>query len=333
MAIYGLALAPLLLDLRVRHPLVLQPWYANDATMEGRASAVTAAMDSLVQAGPARGYFPSPEKSVVLADYVAASSRLARFNFAYKDGGRYLGSFLGADTARGEWLSDKILTWIEAVRILAKIAKQYPQTAYSGMARSLQMEWQYTLRVIPGVAALFQPLAQVIAEEYLPALLEESGAFPEGLRDRLALPARWLGLGIPDPSEIADECHSTSKTLTAPLTHSLRQRAWLDADKYSAGAAKAVSAARAQRDVEAESAYDLVEAAAVPLHKRAIRRSKENDAWLTTYPSYKNGTELSSDEFLDNLRLRFSLPPLNLPSHCDRCGQRLCVNHALQCKE
>jgi hypothetical protein len=91
MVIYGLALAPLLHDLRVRHPSVLQPWYADDAAMEGRASTVAAAMDSLVQAGPARGYFPSPEKSVMLVrpeDYVAASSRLARFDFAYKDGAR-----------------------------------------------------------------------------------------------------------------------------------------------------------------------------------------------------------------------------------------------------
>jgi hypothetical protein len=182
------------------------------------------------------------------------------------------------------------------------------------------MEWQYTIRVIPDVVALFEPLAQVIAEEYLPVLLGESGVFPEGLRDRLALPARWSGLGILDPSEIPDECHSTLKALTAPLTRSLRQQAWLNADEYSAGAAKAVSAAREQRDVAAESACDLVEAAADPLHQRAIKRSKENGAWLTTYPSYMSTTELSSDEFLDNLRLRFSLPPLNLPSHCDGCG-------------
>jgi hypothetical protein len=62
MVIYGLAPLPppLSLDLRVRHPLVLKPWYANDAAMEGRASAVAAAMDSLIQPGPAQGYFPSP---------------------------------------------------------------------------------------------------------------------------------------------------------------------------------------------------------------------------------------------------------------------------------
>jgi hypothetical protein len=62
-------------------------------------------------------------------------------------------------------------------------------------------------------------------------------------------------------------------------------------------------------------------------------RRMENGAWLTSYPSYMNGTELSADEFQDNLRLQFSLPPLNLTSHCDRCGQHFSMNHGLQCKK
>jgi hypothetical protein len=66
------------MDLRERHPRVLQPWYADDAAMEGRASNMAAA-DSLIQAGPAREYFPSPEKSIVLvrpADQAAVKSHL-----------------------------------------------------------------------------------------------------------------------------------------------------------------------------------------------------------------------------------------------------------------
>jgi hypothetical protein len=103
MVIYGLALSTLSLDLSVIHPRVLQPWYADDAAMEGRASNVAAAMASLVRAGPARGYFPSPEKSIVLvspADQAAAKSHLEAFQFKYQAGARYLGSFLGDE---GEW--------------------------------------------------------------------------------------------------------------------------------------------------------------------------------------------------------------------------------------
>jgi hypothetical protein len=187
--------------------------------------------------------------------------------------------------------------------------------------------------VIPDIAAKFEPLARVITEEYLPVLLAEPSSLPAGLRERLALPARWSGIGIPDPCEIADECHRTSKALTAPLATSLRNRAWLNADDYSADAVKAAHAARVQQDVEAVAAYTLLERAAAPLPKRALLRSKENGAGLTTYPSYMNGTELSAEEFRDNLRLRFALCHLDLPSHCDGCGQRFSVNHALQCKK
>jgi hypothetical protein len=152
MVIYGLAMPPLSHDLRERYPKVLQPWYADDTAMEGPASAVAEAFKHLAQAGPARGYFPAPEKSILIArpeDQAAAATHLERFEFDYRDGARYLGSFLGATSTRDEWLDEKLATWIAAVRTLAKLAKRYPQTAYTGMSRSLQMEWQYTLWVIP----------------------------------------------------------------------------------------------------------------------------------------------------------------------------------------
>jgi hypothetical protein len=85
----------------------------------GPASAVAKAFEHLDQAGPARGYFPAPEKSILIArpeDQATAASHLKRFEFDYRDGARYLGSFLGADSTRDEWLDEKLETWIAAVR-------------------------------------------------------------------------------------------------------------------------------------------------------------------------------------------------------------------------
>jgi hypothetical protein len=96
-------------------------------------------MASLVRAGSAREYFPSPEKSIVLvrpADQAAVKSHLETFQFKYQAGARYLGSFLGNEGERGAWLATKIDTWISSVRTLGKMAKRYPQTLYAGMARS-----------------------------------------------------------------------------------------------------------------------------------------------------------------------------------------------------
>jgi hypothetical protein len=129
MVIYGLAMAPLSHDLRERYSKVLQPWYADNMAMEGPASAVAEAFAHLAQAGPARGYFPAPEKSILLArpeDQAAAATHLEHFEFDFMDETRYLGSFFGATSTRDEWLDKKLETWITAVRILAKIAKRYP---------------------------------------------------------------------------------------------------------------------------------------------------------------------------------------------------------------
>jgi hypothetical protein len=50
-------------------------------------------------------------------------------------------------------------------------------------------------------------------------------------------------------------------------------------------------------------------------------------------PHTLNGTELSEEEFGDNLRLRFGLTPLALPERCDGCDAKFTVAHALSCKK
>ena len=54
--------------------------------------------------------------------------------------------------------------------------------------------------------------------------------------------------------------------------------------------------------------------------------------WLTAVPSRLNGTDLTADEFRDNLRLRYNLVPLHMPERCNGCGEKMTVEHALSCK-
>jgi hypothetical protein len=49
-------------------------------------------------------------------------------------------------------------------------------------------------------------------------------------------------------------------------------------------------------------------------------------------PSTVNGTVLSGQEFRDAIRLRYGRAPGDLQSPCDGCGQKLSVQHALECK-
>ena len=56
MALYGIALLPLAEILRERFPDVLQPWYADDAAMQGRPDRVAAYFKLLCDLGSHFGY-------------------------------------------------------------------------------------------------------------------------------------------------------------------------------------------------------------------------------------------------------------------------------------
>ena len=62
-----------------------------------------------------------------------------------------------------------------------------------------------------------------------------------------------------------------------------------------------------------------------------LERETVVGAWLTVVPYLLNGDTLSAEDFRDNLRIRFGLMPLDLRKTCDGCGEKLTVDHALQC--
>ena len=86
--------------------------------------------------------------------------------------------------------------------------------------------------------------------------------------------------------------------------------------------------------VEAETAFvgNLKVAAPKNVAKR-YGRVGTNGAWLTVCPDTLGGTLLFRQEYVDNTRIRLNLKVLNLPQHCNGCGARFSVKHALSCKK
>ena len=54
-----------------------------------------------------------------------------------------------------------------------------------------------------------------------------------------------------------------------------------------------------------------------------------NGSWLSAISHRLNSTELSRDEFRDNLRLRYGLMPQDIPATCDGCGKKVLIEHAI----
>ena len=63
MAMYALAITPLIKDLNDCHPDTKQVWYADDVTGEGSCSSLKKWWDHITTAGPKYGYFPKCSKS------------------------------------------------------------------------------------------------------------------------------------------------------------------------------------------------------------------------------------------------------------------------------
>ena len=63
--------------------------------------------------------------------------------------------------------------------------------------------------------------------------------------------------------------------------------------------------------------------------RNRLHRATRNGAWLIDLPHRLNVTELSLEEFWDNLRLRYGLMPQDIPKTCDGCGKKFLIEHAL----
>ena len=56
-----------------------------------------------------------------------------------------------------------------------------------------------------------------------------------------------------------------------------------------------------------------------------------NGACLSDVPNRLNDTELSQEEFRDNICLRYGMVPQDIPATCNGCGKKLLIEHALLC--
>ena len=66
MAMFALAVAPMICKLREQHPDVNQCWYADDGESGGRLAAVHSFWKFIEEIGPKYGYYPHAAKTVLL---------------------------------------------------------------------------------------------------------------------------------------------------------------------------------------------------------------------------------------------------------------------------
>jgi hypothetical protein len=203
----AILLLPLIRALKDELPDVNQPWYADDAGAGGKFAGISSYFEKLQEKGPRRGYFPEPSKSIlVVQEHNKAAAEIAfkDLGFTIVTGTRYLGGFIRSADDQSDWVNSKTTDWSKAVGELSQVAARFPQSAYAGLQKSLQQEWQFLQRVTDGLGEEFRGIEEALSTKFLPALFgvaETDGT----LRQLACLPVKKSGLAIPDPTTTADE--------------------------------------------------------------------------------------------------------------------------------
>ena len=334
MFMYAIGTLPLIHSLR-RPSCWTQVWYADDASAGGSLSDIRDWFSLLCSRGPSYGYFPEPSKSLVVVDEhfrSEAESLFQGLGVRIVSGHRYLGGFIGDLNQKNTFVQMKVDNWVKHVHVFSDIAAAQPQLAYVAVARSLQHEWTFLLRVLQDCGALFRNLEIALASSFLPAIFGVEVSSVE--RDLFSLPLRMGGLGISNPVSTASHCYSLSTQSTTSLVTFITGASVFELDNHIATVSLAKDHYRASLNDYFHIRFDSLFARLDSLQQRAVLRAKEFNlsGWLAVLPLARDQFDLSPQEFRDALALRYRKPMLNLPGNCDGCGATFTIDHALDCR-
>ena len=123
--------------------------------------------------GPNFGYYPKPYKTwlVVKSEYLErANEQFHRINIT-DQGHKYLGSYIGSDNGKAEFMTTKVEEWTSDVEALAKIAQTEPQLAYAAYVYGTSKRWSFVSRTTPNIAKHMRKLEYAIKETLIPDIV------------------------------------------------------------------------------------------------------------------------------------------------------------------
>ena len=310
--------------------------YANDLSAVGRISELKVWWDNLIKLGPKFGYYPQPSKSWLIVkehqEYQAKATFINTKINITKDGKRHLGAIIGSESFRKEYLSSKITDWTEGIKLLRKIVRIDPQSAYACFISGFKHKLNYIMRTVPNTAAYLQQIDEIVQTELIPAITGDITCSEEE-KKLLSLPPKLGGLGIPIFSTISDAELENSKHFTASLQKNIieQNRVYVTDKKKLKQLKNEIKAKRNDKH------QNLLKDIRKEMSKEKIRLNDINQeigalSWLTSLPLKEEGYALSKEEFWDLVKIRYGWFIKRLPINC-ACGSKFNIEHALVCKK
>ena len=332
MSMYAISLRPLISLLHNRST-AKQCWFADDATGAGPLEEVKQWWDELREAGPPVGYYPNSKKCWLVVK--PEKEGRAKEMFAgtginiTTEGRKHLGAALGSRSYLEQYVGGKVEDWVGEVTRLAEFARSQPQASYAAFTFGLRHRWTYFMRTLPDIENLLQPLERAISDVLIPSLIGRNCS--EAEHDLVALPVRMGGLGLINPSVIADAEYSASIRVSAPLVSKIEAQCHEIPEE--AEVQQLVYATRKEKDDGLKEELEEVKAMLPDKTHRAVDLACEKGAsnWLTVIPLKDMDFDLNKREFRDAVRLRYDWPIPDNPSVCV-CGSMFTVDHAMICQ-
>ena len=315
-----------------------QIWYADDSGAAGKLGSVLAWWKILSANGPYLGYNPKSEKCYL----VVKSQHL--FNKASEmfqgtginitlEGRPYLGSAIGTNEFVRNVVKEKVSEWVNNVKTLSEIAIAEPHAAYFGFVNGISKKWLYLMRTTSGISDLFHPLEETIRQNLIPALVGRRITDQE--RKIFSLPTKFGGMGILNPTEMADIENTASVNITKSLASIImnQQINFENLNKEEIKREKAASSSAKSEFNKTKLQNIIANPETSSSTSRALEMANEKGAslWLNTQPSTEHGFFLNKVEFKDALCLRYGWKVAGIPKYCV-CGEENDTDHCLTCK-
>ena len=141
MAMYALAISPLINKLKQLCPDVKQVWYADDATGAANCTKLRGWWDELSTHGPLFGYYPNAPKTHLIVKEEHEARATEAFNGTgvqiTTEGKRHLGAAIGSHSFAEEYVNNKVKKWTEEIKHLAKVAVSQRHAAYAAFTHGM----------------------------------------------------------------------------------------------------------------------------------------------------------------------------------------------------
>ena len=335
MMMFALATVPLLNAVKTAD--TIQAWFADDAASGGCLRPLRIWWDALVRKGPAFGYYVNAGKTMLMVKPEKSQEANEVFGDTgvqiTTNGKLYLGGYLGPTNLAEQSLSRKIEEWISEVECLAKHGKSQPHAAFAALTHGLVCRWVYAMRISNCSSDdIFQPLEMALSQVLIPILTGQA-APSASMRALLALPTRFGGMGILNPTTTTIRQQEASRKVCAPLVKIILEQ---EGDALYARHQQE-SIKRNLRRLHAnqmKTAADNVLAALGPMERQCAMAAQEKgtSAWLAAIPIQRHGFALTKGQFWDAIALRYGWQLRMTPQNC-RCGADFTINHSLTCKQ